>query len=106
MKTLTLFLTVLAISAGLACAQNTSGNANNPASPGSVAGADVTGFHAPATLGPVQSSKNPNMHPNLEPQLGGIFVDGAKYGTELINPSAAPSAHRQAGGLKLFSFEF
>jgi hypothetical protein len=130
MKTLTTFLTVLAISTGLACAQSAGGNANNPASPGAAHGADVTGFRAPATLGPVQSSKSPNMHPNLEPQLGGVFVDGAKYGTQLINPSApasygmgekyltAPSptqdvqhesaraAHRDSGGIKVFSFEF
>ena len=112
MKTLTTFLVVLALSAGLASAQ------------------DVTGFKAPNTLGPTESSKAPNMHPNLKPQLGGVFVDGAKYGTQLINPSApasygigekylsAPSsrpdlmhesgyaAHHDAGGIKLFTIEF
>jgi hypothetical protein len=112
MKTLTAVLTVLVLSAGLATAQ------------------DVTGFKAPAELGPTQSSKAPNTHPILTPQLGGVFVDGAKYGTQLINPAApasygmgekylaAPSsredlmhesgraAHHDAGGIKLFSFEF
>ena len=112
MKTLTSFLAVLALSAGLATAQ------------------DVTGFKAPNTLGPTESSKAPNPHPNLKPQLGGVFVDGAKYGTQLINPAApasygmgekylsAPSsredlmhesgraAHHDAGGIKLFTLEF
>ena len=130
MKTLTAFLTVLALSAGFALAQDLSGNANHPAAVGAAAGADVTGFRSPAQLGPVQSSKAPNMHPVLKPQLGGIFVDGAKYGTQLINPEApasygmgekylsapssredlmhesGPAAHRDAGGFKLFSIEF
>jgi hypothetical protein len=133
MKTLTIFLTVLTLSAVTAAAQNTFGNANNPVSPGSARGADVTGFHAPATLGPSQSSKGfkmPNPHPDLSPQLGGVFVDGGKYGTQLINPAApasygygekylsAPSptqdlqhesgraAHHDAGGIKVFTFEF
>jgi hypothetical protein len=130
MKTLTTILTVLAVSAGMACAQESSGNANNPVAPGAARGADVTGFRAPAQLGPVESSKMPNPHPNLAPQLGGVFVDGAKYGTQLINPAApasygmgekyltapsptqdvqhesGPAAHRDAGGIKVFSFEF
>ena len=112
MKTLTSFLAVLALSAGLAAAQ------------------DVTGFKAPNTLGPTESSKAPNPHVVLKPQLGGVFVDGAKYGTVLISPSApasygigekylaAPSsrydlerecgraAHHDAGGIKLFTLEF
>jgi hypothetical protein len=112
MKTLTAFLVVLAFSASLAAAQ------------------DVTGFKSPNQLGPSESSKAPNPHPVLKPQLGGIFVDGAKYGTQLINPCApasygigekylaAPSsredplqesgraAHRDAGGMKLFTIEF
>jgi hypothetical protein len=130
MKTLTSFLAVLALSASLAAAQDLSGNANHPASPGAASGADVTGFHAPATLGPSQSSKFPNMHPDLKPQLGGVFVDGAKYGTQLINPAAPASygmgekylsapdsrydleresgraAHHDTGGIKLFTLEF
>ena len=130
MKTFASLLTVLALSATMAAAQDTSGNANNPVHPGSVA-SDVTGFRAPNTLGPNQSSKGfPNTHPNLKPQLGGVFVDGAKYGTQLINPAApasygmgekylaAPSstnalahesgraAHHDAGGIKVFTWEF
>ena len=85
MKTLTTLLTFLALSAGLAAAQDLSGNANGSGTRGS---SDVAGFHAPAELGPVQSSKAPNPHVVLKPQLGGVFVDGAKYGTQLINPAA------------------
>ena len=113
MKMLTTFLTVIALSVNLASAQ------------------DVTGFKAPANLGPSQSTKAPNMHPDLTPRLGGVFVDGAKYGTQLINPAApasygigekylsAPSgsgqdlqhesgqaAHHDAGGIKVLTFEF
>jgi hypothetical protein len=92
----------------------------------------VTGFRAPSELNrtPSESSKFPNMHPDLTPRLGGVFVDGAKYGAELINPAApasygygekyltepsstydlkhesGPAAHRDAGGIKLFTFEF
>jgi hypothetical protein len=130
MKTLTALMVALALSATWAVAQDLSGNANHPASPGSAAGADVTGFRSPTTLGPSESSKFPNTHPDLRPQLGGGFVDGAKYGTQLINPCApasygmgekylsAPSdrydleresgraAHHDAGGIKLFTFEF
>jgi hypothetical protein len=129
MKTLTAFLMVLALSASLAAAQDLSGNANQSIA-GTRPGTDVSGFKAPATLGPNQSSKAPNMHPNLEPQLGGVFVDGGKYGTQLINPAApasygmgekylsapssradlmhesGPAAHHDAGGIKLFTFEF
>ena len=130
MKTLTTFLGVMALSVSLAAAQDISGNANQSAGGGTTTGADITGFHAPATLGPSESSKTPNTHPNLSPQLGGVFVDGAKYGTQLINPAApasygvgekylaAPSsrydleresgraAHHDAGGIKVFTLEF
>ena len=130
MKTFTWLLAVLAISAGCAFAQDSGANANNPVSPGAARGADVTGFKAPSQLGPNESSKFPNTHPNLAPQLGGVFVDGAKYGTQLINPAApasygigekylaAPSstqdlqhesgraAHHDAGGIKVFTLEF
>jgi hypothetical protein len=133
MKMLTTFLAVFAVSIGLASAQDLSGNANRPASAGSAAGADITGFHSPKELGPTtmkESSKFPNTHPDLRPKLGGVFVDGAKYGTELINPAAPASygvgekyltapdprydleresgraAHQDSGGIKLFSLEF
>jgi hypothetical protein len=130
MKTLAAFLSILALSATAAMAQGVAGNANNPAHPGSVA-SDVTGFHAPATLGPTQSTKAfPNPHPDLRPQAGGVFVDGGKYGTQLINPAAPASygmgekylaapapgndlqresgraAHHDAGGIKLVTWEF
>ena len=131
MKTLTTFLTVFAVTISLATAQDLSGNANRPVASASTSGGDVTGFRAPKELGPTtESSKAPNMHPNLKPQLGGVFVDGAKYGTQLINPAAPASygmgqkylsapdasydlmhesgraAHHDAGGIKLFSVEF
>jgi hypothetical protein len=132
MKTLTQVLAILTLSIGLAAAQDLSGNANNSVA-GTTAGTDVSGFKSPATLGPNESSKvfrAPNPHPNLSPQLGGVFVDGGKYGTQLINPAApasygigekyltapssrvdlqhesGPAAHRDAGGIKLFSLEF
>jgi hypothetical protein len=130
MKMLTTLLTVLALTASVAVAQDLSGNANHPSTVGAAAGADVTGFHAPSTLGPTQSSKMPNPHVVLKPQFGGVFVDGAKYGTQLINPYAPASygvgekylaapdsrydleresgraAHHDAGGIKLLTFEF
>jgi hypothetical protein len=133
MKTIACLAAVTLLSFGLAKADNNaSGARNNPAVSGQVA-ADVTGFKSPDSLGPNavnESSKFPNIHPDLRPRLGGIFVDGGKYGTQLINPAApasygngekylsAPSAandlknesgqaaHRDAGGFKLFSWEF
>ena len=129
MKKLTAFLTIFAVSIGLAAAQTTSGYATSPAAANH--GADVTGFHAPKTLGPSnESSKAINLHPNLAPTVGGVFVDGGKYGTQLINPAAPASygvgekyltapdprydlqhesghaAHHGAGGIKLFTIEF
>jgi hypothetical protein len=96
---------------------------------------DVTGFMSPSYapgpgISPQAMKTPPNPHPNLKPQLGGIFVDGAKYGTVMISPTApaqfglgekylsapsqsydlqhesGPAAHRDAGGMKLFSIEF
>lgn len=130
MKTLTTFFAVLALSIGVAAAQDLSGNANHPAVTGAAAGADMTGFRSPKTLGPVNESSRPNPHPDLSPQIGGVFADGAKYGTQLINPAAPASygmgekylsapdarfdleresgraAHHDAGGIKLLTFEF
>ena len=115
MKTLTVLLTAFALTCGFVSAQ------------------DVTGFKAPKTFDDTPGKKivtPPNPHPDLKPQLGGVFVDGAKYGAILISPGApasygigekylaAPStradlqhesaqaAHHDAGGIKLFSFEF
>jgi len=131
MKTLMTFLTVFAVTISLATAQDLSGNANRSMADASTGGGDVTGFHAAKELGPTnESSKPPNMHPNLKPQLGGVLVDGAKYGAQLINPAAPASyglgekylsapdssydlmhesgrvGHHDAGGIKLFSLEF
>jgi len=114
MKTLVTLLAVLSLSVGVASAQ------------------DVTGFKAPQSPGfTTQSSKNPpSLHPDLSPKVGGVFVDGVKYGTIMISPTApaeygmgekylaAPStrtdlkhesgyaAHRDTGGLKLLTYEF
>jgi hypothetical protein len=128
MKMILSLLVVIGLTLGVASAQDLSGNSVGSVKPG----VDVNGFKAPSTLNqtPAQSSKSPNPHPILKPQLGGIFVDGAKYGTQMINPSApagygygekylsapssrydleresGPAAHRDAGGFKLFSIEF
>jgi hypothetical protein len=130
---LTALVAVAAFSFGIAQADNAIGARNNPAVPGQVA-SDVTGFKSQNTLGPTgvnESSKFPNVHPDLRPRLGGIFYDGgSKYGAQLINPAApasygygqkylsapsaasdlqnesGPSAHRDAGGFKLLSWEF
>jgi hypothetical protein len=115
MKTLTTLLAVLALSAGLAAAQDVTGFASRP------------GYNAPGTL-TTKGFRNPNAV--LKPQLGGVFVDGAKYGTILISPTApasygigekylsapssredlmhesGPAAHRDAGGIKVFTIEF
>ncbi|MCE0523231.1 MAG: hypothetical protein LV480_10010 [Methylacidiphilales bacterium] len=115
MKTLTTLLAVLALSAGLAAAQDVTGFSYKP------------GYNAPGTL---NSKGFPNPNAPLKPQLGGVFVDLAKYGPVLISPTAptsygigekylsAPSsredlqhestraAHRDTGGIKFFSIEF
>jgi hypothetical protein len=131
MKTLLTLLMAAGLTFGVAAAQDLSGNSNSGVAT-IKSGLDVTGFRAPSELNqtPSESSKFPNTHPNLAPRLGGVFVDGAKYGGELINPAApesygygekylsapsstydlkhesGPAAHRDAGGIKLFSLEF
>jgi hypothetical protein len=131
MKTLLSLLVAVGMTFGVAAAQDVSGNANNGVATVK-SGLDVTGFRSPSELNqtPTESSKFPNTHPDLRPRLGGVFVDGAKYGTQLINPAApdsygygekyltapssmydlqhesGPAAHRDAGGIKLFSLEF
>jgi hypothetical protein len=115
MKTLTTFLAVLVLSAGLAAAQDVTGFTTKP------------GYNAP---GNTNTKGFPNANAVLKPQLGGVFVDGAKYGTQMINPAApasygigekylaapssredlmhesGPAAHRDTGGIKLFTLEF
>jgi hypothetical protein len=134
MKTLTSLLSVLILSTGLAAAQDLSNisEREQPVTASSGAARDITGFAAPNNLGPTtESTKSfPNVHPDLRLKVGGVFVDGVKYGPVMISPTApasygmgekyltAPSstydlqhesgtaAHRTAGGLKLLSFEF
>jgi len=132
MKTLLSLFVAVGLTFGVAAAQDLSGNANNSVA-GTRAGTDISGFKSPSALNQTtnESSKFPNTHPNLAPRLGGVLVDGStKYGAELINPAApdsygyggkylsapssmydlqhesGPAAHRDAGGIKLFSFEF
>jgi hypothetical protein len=114
MKTLLTLLAVMALSAGIATAQ------------------DVTGFTAKTGPGisPESTKSPPNPKVVPKPQLGGVFVDGVKYGTVMISPTAPASygigekylaapdsrfdleresgraAHHDAGGIKLFSLEF
>jgi hypothetical protein len=136
MKTLFLILAFVALTAFSAQAQDMSGISSRaqPATSSASMAHDVTGFSASGSVAPALSNESsktpPNPHPDLRPRVGGIFVDGAKYGTVLISPAApaeygrgekylsAPSqtydlqhetgqaAHRDAGGFKLFSFEF
>jgi hypothetical protein len=129
MKMLFSLSAVFLLSAGFAAAQDLNGLAIT-SSPGN--SSDVTGFHVTQAPGispdAAKSFPNPKVVP--KPQLGGIFVDGAKYGWLMISPGApasygigekylaAPSsrsdlahesgqaAHHDAGGIKLFTFEF
>jgi len=94
---------------------------------------DVTGFSNPYT-GPGKTresiSRPPNMHPDLHPRAGGFVTDTVKYGFVMLSPFApasygmgehylsapdpradlahesGPAAHRESGGMKLFSIEF
>jgi hypothetical protein len=136
MKTLTSAFAVLILSAGWVSAQDMSDVASRsqPATSARSSAHDVTGFVAPSTPGPGISPQSMKTPPNpnvvLKPKLGGVFVDGVKYGTVMISPTApasygigekylsapspsydlqhesGPAAHREAGGMKLFSLEF
>ena len=116
MKMLSRVLAILVLSGGMAAAQ------------------DMTGFSAYSKKAPAVSPESsklaPNPHPDLTPKVGGVFADGAKYGWVLISPGAdpaygigekylaapsttqdlqhesGPAAHRETGGIKLFTFEF
>ncbi|MCE0521693.1 MAG: hypothetical protein LV480_02140 [Methylacidiphilales bacterium] len=127
MKALTILVAIFLISAGAASAQSL--NELAVTSPQST---DLTGFSSTQAPGVTAESLKapPNPHVILKPQLGGVFVDGAKYGTIMISPSApasygigqkylsapssmtdlkhesGPAAHRDSGGFKLFTFEF
>jgi hypothetical protein len=135
MKMFTTAFALLVVATGLAAAQDMSNVAerNAPTTSAPATARDVTGFYAPnsAPALSTESTKNPpNPHPDLRPRAGGVFVDGVKYGTVMISPTApaeygmgekylsapsasydtqhesGPAAHRTSGGLKLFSFEF
>jgi len=91
MKAFTNILAILLLSAGLAAAQ------------------DMTGFTAKNQPGMTnQSSKRPaNPHPDLSPAVGGIFVDGGKYGPEIISPGAPASWHwREVSGRAFHPLRF
>ncbi len=94
---------------------------------------DVTGFSNPYT-GPEKTqdtiNRGPDMHPNLKARPGGVATAIYKHGAVMISPVApasygmgeaylsapdprydvervsGPAAHRDSGGLKLFSLEF
>ena len=98
-----------------------------------VVGHDVTGFSNPYS-GPGKTKESieraPNTHPDLRPRTGGAVADTVKYGPVMVSPFAPASygmgekylsapdpqqdvpnesgraAHRDAGGIKLFSIEF
>jgi hypothetical protein len=130
MKTLSSLLAVFLLSAGFAAAQDLNGLvlvSNHTSGAG-----DVTGYrydYAPG-YNPVTAKAPPNPKVIIKPEVGGIFVDGAKYGWTIISPLApitwgngekymtapdpmedllhesGPAAHRQSGGFKLFTIEF
>ena len=130
MKTLTTLFAAFLLSAGFAAAQDMNGLAMTSVHAGG--SNDLTGFHT--TYGPDYNpnaiKSMPNPHVVLTPKIGGVFVDGVKYGTIMISPGApaeygmgerylsapstrfdlqhesGPAAHRDTGGLKLFTFEF
>jgi hypothetical protein len=135
MKTLTILVSVLLLTAGSAYAQSAgpgvSYNSTSGTS-GRASGSDVTGFSARTYPGmsPEQANRAPNPNVVLKPKLGGAVTDGVKYGTVMISPTApaeygigekylsapdarydldhesGPAAHRDTGGIKLFSLEF
>ena len=130
MKTLTSILAVLLLSAGFAMAQDLNGLTMTSAHTSGQS--DLTGYkyyYAPGyNYNTAKAPPNPKVV--LKPQLGGIFVDGAKYGWNIISPAApvtwgngekymtapltrgdlyqesGPAAYRDSGGFKLFSIEF
>jgi hypothetical protein len=139
MKTFLPMLVFLVLGSAWASAQNMSGMSSPMSQPTTSAPAtahDVTGFAAPSYapgpgVSPQAMKTPPNLHPDLKPKLGGILVDGAKYGAVMVSPMApasygmgerylsapsqqgydlqhesGPAAQRQSGGLKLFSIEF
>jgi hypothetical protein len=135
MKLLLPTLALLALGSNWAFAQELTGGLSSPTTSAPSTAHDVTGFVSPSYapgpgVSPDAMKTAPNLHPNLKPKTGGIFVDGVEYGPVLISPTAparyglgekylaAPSttydlqhetglaAHRDTGGFKLFSIEF
>jgi len=130
MKTITSLFAVFLLSAGFAAAQDLNGLAMT--SIHTSGSSDLTGFKVVQSPGynPAAATTPPNPKVVLKPEFHGVFVDGAKYGWEIISPGApaswgngekylsAPStradlqhesgfaAHRDTGGIKLFTFEF
>jgi hypothetical protein len=138
MKTLLPTLACLMLGTAWAMAQDMSGihSVAAPTTSAQATAMDVTGYAAPSYapgpgVSPQSMKTPPNPHPNLKPKLGGVFVDGVKYGPDIISPAApasygigerylsapsaqgydlqhetGPAAHRDSGGFKLFSLEF
>ncbi len=135
MKTLSRLVALLVLSAGLASAQDvnsvntTSAHSSTASDITGFRAPDTSSYSSQSSKGSgVKSAPNPNVV--LKPKLGGVFVDGAKEGWVIISPGApasygigekylsAPStradlqhesayaAHRDTGGIKLFSLEF
>jgi hypothetical protein len=123
---------LFAQSTGTTSSNSVSG-VNSDTSAHQAVGHDVTGFSNPYT-GPGVTKEEINRAPNpnvvLKPKLGGAGVAVAKYGPVMLSPTApasygngerylaapdarydldhesGPAAHRDTGGIKLFSIEF
>ncbi len=119
-------------SAGNTMSNDSLGNTTTR-SPQTTVSHDVTGFSNPYTGPGVTKeyvNRPPNLHPSLKPKLGGAGVATAKYGPVMLSPLAPASygigenylsapdpradtahecgraAHRDSGGIKLFSLDF
>lgn len=135
MKMLTSTASVLVLTASSAFAQSAGSSVSYNSSVGTsgrASGADVTGFNARTYPGMTQQQANRPPNPNvvLKPKLGGAVTDTIKYGGDMLSPTApaeygigekylsapdsrydldhesGPAAHRDTGGIKLFSVEF
>jgi hypothetical protein len=135
MQTLAVFASVLLLTAGSALAQSAGNGVSYNGSSGTsgrASGNDVTGFSARTYPGmsAAQANRPPNPNVVLKPKLGGAITDTVKYGPQMVSPFApaeygmgekylsapdtrydldresGPAAHRDTGGIKLFSLEF
>lgn len=128
-KTFATLGSILIFSMGVAFAQS----ANVVTSANQTTGHDITGFSSQWS-GPGLTKKQiytpPNPNVVLKPKIGGAAVAIAKYGPVMISPTApasyglgerylsapssrydiphesGPAAHRDTGGIKLFTLEF